>query len=932
MRIRGPAACPRLLAGLLAGAAMSAATAMIPVDLRCDGIAAPLAASAAPRFLWRVESDERGQAQTAWQILVASRADLLDEDQADLWDSGKTPAAREPLVTYSGKPLSPGGRYHWKVRCWDAGDKPSAWSAPSFMEIAPQAPADWHGAKWIDDGRENPAEPAGFYQEDPAPLLRREFEISKPVARARLHLAGLGYALASLNGTRLADQALDPPWTAFDQRILFRTHDVTGQLGEGANCLGLTLGNGWYNLLPLQMWGHRVFRESAASGRPRVIALLDVEHPDGTRTRVTTGDEWTVAAGPSVRNSLFLGEERDARLAQAAWDNPRFDAAKWRPARVTDAPLEPLRPLLDMPPVRAVRTFPAVAVTTPSPDVHIVDFGVNFTGVPEIDLNLPAGTRVAMRYGELLHDDGTLNPLTSVAGQIKGMRKDEAGVESPMGGPGAPAVAWQQDVYIARGGGPEIYRPDFTFHAFRYMEITGLPAAPKPSDIRGVVLHSDLPDAGTFSCSNELFNRIQEITRRTFLNNAVSVQSDCPHRERLAYGGDIVATSDAWLMNFDMAGFYAKTVRDWADAARPDGNFTDTAPFVGIQYCGVGWAMVHPLLLEQLHQHYGNRGLIEEQLPAAMRWFDLEASKREKNGLVMSGLGDHESLRKIAGAPVTTMMFIDTARRMARLCRVIGRENDAARYDRMAAESTAAWEKVFHDAETGRVYDGSQSCQVMALGFGAVRGKAGDAVFENLVANLTAPSDGPSLTTGIFGTRFLLEELPRRGRQDLAYALVNRRTFPSWGWMIGNGATTLWEDWKGGADAKSHNHPMFGSVSGWFFRHLGGIQPAEDAIGFDRIVIRPQVPAGLEWVKTSHDSIRGRIESNWKTTDKGREFEIVIPPDATAHIILPAELGENITESGLPLTHSRGMTVLPPHPDSRHVKAGSGHYRFLVEP
>ena len=910
---------------MLALTSSHAFAGLVPVDLRCDGMENPLAATAAPRLTWRVESDTRGARQTAWQILVASSAERLAKDQGDLWDSGKTATTREPHIRFAAAPLAAGTRVYWKVRSWDQNDKPSAWSATASWEVAPLTPADWCGARWIDDGKPLPENPEDFYKNDPAPLLRKEFKVEKPIARARLHVAGLGYALASLNGERLADQALDPPWTNFDKRILFRTHDVTGALTEGANTLGLALGNGWYNLEPLRMWGHRVFRESLPSGRPRAIALLVIDHPDGTQTTVTTGDGWRVTEGPSLRHSIFLGEVRDARRSIPGWDKPGFDDSAWRTARVTDHPLDPLKPLLDMPPVRAVESFPAVAVTEPKPGVFIVDFGKNFTGIPELKLDLPAGTEITLRYGELLHADGTLNPMTSVAGQIKGTRKNAGGEERPIGGPGAPHTAWQQDVYIARGGG-EIYIPDFTFHGFRYMEITGLPAAPKSENFRGHFLHSDVPSAGSFSSSNELFNQIQEIVRRTFLANIVSVQSDCPHRERLGYGGDIVATDSAYLMNFDMAGFYAKTVRDWSDAARPDGAFTDTAPFVGIQYCGVGWAMAHPNLMEKLHQHYGVRDLIAGEMPAAIRWFDGEAARRE-NGLVTKGLGDHEALVPSRGPVFSTPMFIATAHRMARLARIVGMEDDAKRFDQYAAESTAAWRKKFLDPETGKVGDGTQTSQLFALGFGGLPEQSAEKAFARLVENLNAPEDAPRLTTGIYGTMLLLEELSERGRHDLAFSLADRKTFPSWGWMLENGATTLWEDWEGTDNVKSHSHPMFGSISAWFYRWLGGIQPAEDAVGFDRIVIRPQTIGGLEWVKTSHDSVRGRIESNWRKTAAGTEFEIVIPPDTTARIELPAG---TVTESGKSLAEIEGVMVRDA--SANILTAGSGRYRFLVKP
>jgi alpha-L-rhamnosidase len=903
----------------------AAAAAMVPVYLRCDGLTNPLAATPQPKLSWRVEDTARGARQSAWQVLVASKGEHLANHKGDLWDSGKKSVSRELSVTYAGSPLTPGGRYFWKVRCWDTRDKLSAWSEPAVMEIAPMQAAHWHGANWIDDGRDNPEQAEDFYKPDPAPLLRKEFTLAKPVAKARLHVAGLGYVITSLNGERLADQPLDPPWTNFDKRILFRTHDVTAALTEGANCLGMTLGNGWYNPLPLRMWGGRNIRDALPTGRPRVIACLVVDHTDGSRTTVTTGPEWKVTPGPTLRNNIFLGEERDARLSIPGWDKPGFDASSWEAVRVAKSPHEPLKPLLDMPPVRATETITPVAVTTPTKGTYIVDFGTNFTGIPEIIFKVPAGTNIALRYGEILYPNGTLNPLTSVCGQIKGMRKNDKSEQHPIGGPGSPLIAWQQDLYTARGGG-ETYRPDFTFHAFRYMEITGLMETPKLEDIRGIRLHSDLPDAGSFSCSNELFNRIQKITRNTFTNNALSVQSDCPHRERFGYGGDIAVTSEAYLMNFDMAGFYAKTVRDFADAARPDGNFTDTAPFVGVQYCGVGWAMAHPLLLEQLYQHHGNKALITEQLPAAIRWFDLEASKRE-NGLVVKGLGDHEAMPRIAGPVITTPMFIDTSRRMARLCRIAGNEKDAGRFDTMAGESAAAWVTAFLDEDTGKIGGGSQSEQVLALVWGTLLEPARKKVFDFLVNDLTSKPDGPSLTTGIYGTRFLMEQLTQNSRHDLAIALADRKTFPSWGWMLENGATTLWETWKQSDNTFSHNHPMFGSISAWFIRHLGGIQIADDAVAADRIVINPQVGHGLTWVKSSHRSIRGLIESNWNITDQGTEFEISIPPDTTAEIKLPPG---TLTESGKPLAAAEGITL--PEPSVNHLKTGSGHYRFLVAP
>ncbi len=908
------------------------AASITPVDLRCAGKVNPLAAPATPELTWRLEATgeaPRGQIQRAWQVLVASCPEKLQRNVGDLWDSGKQLAGRSPKVAYAGAPLQAGQQCYWKVRSWNQDDEASEWSATASWEVALVETDDWAGAQWIDDGKDNPTNDADFYEEDPAPLLRTEFELSQPVTRARLHVAGLGLSYPSLNGQRLVDHVFDPQWTNFDKRILYRTLDVTSLLQQGSNCLGIELGNGWYNPLPLRMWGRRNIREDLPVGRPRAIAYLMVEYADGSQAAITTGPDWTTTEGPTLKNSIYLGEVRDARQALPGWNTPGYDDSSWREVRVQHYPLEPLKPLL-APPVRLAEPIAAEAITEPEEGIYIIDFGVNFTGLAEIALDLPAGTEVNFRFGEILHPDGSLNPLSAVAGQIKRNVELADGTIQSMGGPGAPEIAWQRATYIARGGG-ETYRPDFTFHAFRYMEISGLPEAPELEDFRAFPMRSDLQTTGHFASSNELLNRIQEVCINTFLANVVTVQSDCPHRERFAYGGDIVASSEAFLLNFDMDGFYAKTVRDWTDGALPDGRMTDTAPFVGIDYCGVGWAKVHPLLLEQLHQHYGASRLIEKHLPAAIRWLDAEAERR-KNGLVVTGLGDHEALgQRAVGAPYTTPKFVDAALRIARLAKMVGMPEDAARMLRYADESSAAWEDEFLNPDTGKIGNGSQSAQTFGLEFASTPRRTQQLIFDRLVENLTAPEDAPRLTTGIYGTRILLEELSKRGRSDLAYALATRETFPSWGWMLANDATTLWEDWAGGDGAYSHNHPMFGSVSGWFFRWLGGIQAAENAIGFDRIRIRPQVVPDLEWVESSHESIRGTIVSNWSTQAGGTQHEIVIPPNTIAIVELPATAGAQVTEGGQALNQTEGLRVLPSQtPGTVRMQALSGHYKFQV--
>ena len=560
----------------------------------------------------------------------------------------------------------------------------------------------------------------------------------------------------------------------------------------------------------------------------------------------------------------------------------------------------------------------------------VYDFGQNFTGLVRLRLQVPAGTTVVMRYGELLYPDGTLNPMTSVCGQIKGRRKGGAGAGQSVGGPGAPDVAWQGDTYIAKGGGGESYTPRFTFHAFRYLEITGLPAAPPLAAVTGLRLHSDVPDAGSFTCSNERFNRIQQMCRRTFLSNIIGVQSDCPHRERFGYGGDIVATSEALLFNFDMSGFYQKTVRDWEDSVRPDGMLTDTAPSTGIDYCGIGWGMAHPLLVAQLYRYHGDRRLLEEQYETAKRWLLLVA-ERNPEGIISKGLGDHESLVPAPTLPLVTPLYFQSANLLAGMARTLGRADDATRFDELAGKIRLAYQTKLLDPKTGVAGPGSQACQAVALDTGLVPEAVRSLALAVLLDDVRAKRQG-HLSTGILGTKVLLDVLSNNGSAAVAYDIVNQPDFPGWGWMLENGATTLWEHWAGSDNTFSNNHPMFGSVSQWFFNCLGGIRPAADAVGFDRIVIAPQTPGDLQWVKATYQSARGPVTCDWKKAAGMLEMRVAVPVGATATVWVPATAAAAVSEGGKPAGEAEGVKFLRMEGGAAVFAVGAGSYAFVSRP
>ncbi len=478
------------------------------------------------------------------------------------------------------------------------------------------------GGQWINDGKSLPVRDEDFYADDPAPLFRKTFSIQGKIEKARFYISGLGYNVAYLNGKRIGDHELDPGWTGYAAREFYSTYDVTDLLIDGKNCLSVTLGNGWFNPLPLRMWGGRNIRDALFTGKPSFICRLSADAADGSKTVIVSDETWKVHDGPIIRNNIYLGEVYDARREVSGWNLPGFDDQDWKTASVTDFLPGSLR-AQPQPPIKIRAEIKPVNLTSPGKGVYIFDMGQNFAGWIRLKIRAAKGTTIRLRYGELLYDDGTLNPMTGVCGQIKGKRKNAEGEMVNIGGPGSPEIAWQSDTYIAKGEGTEEFTPAFTFHAFRYVEVTGLESSPRISDCLGLRLSSAVETVGTFECSDTLINAIQKMCTSTFLSNIFSIQSDCPHRERFQYGGDIVATSEAFMYNFDMSSFYGKTVQDWTDAAREDGRFTDTAPFVGIQYCGIGWAMVQPLLQLQLLRFYGNLSLVREQYPAAKRWIDL---------------------------------------------------------------------------------------------------------------------------------------------------------------------------------------------------------------------------------------------------------------------------------------------------------------------
>ncbi len=899
---------------------------LFPVALKCNNKTDPIGVDTGRPFLsWQINSTERNVHQSAYRICAASSQEKLSNNEYDLWDSGKIQSDNSLEIEYNGHLLKSGQKCYWKVRVWNDSDMVSPWSKTAHFETGLLYPADWT-ANWISDGKSLPKNDADFYKNDPAPLFRKEFSVLNSLKRARLYITGLGYYEAYINGKRVGNRRFDPAWTSYSKRILYSVYDVVNMLQNGKNTIGVILGNGWYNPLPMKMWGKYNFRNFLTIGRPRFIAQLIIEYTNGIKDTLCTDHSWKTADSPILRNNVYLGEVYDARLQQNGWNLSGFNDSTWHKSRQISADKTHLH-TQEQPPIRITKEITPIKINYLNNGKYIFDFGVNFAGSVRLKTKGKRGTKIILRYGELLHEDGSLNPMTSVAGQIK---------RPGMGGPGAPDTAWQSDTYILSGNGQEIYMPRFAFRGFRYVEISGLSQKPTKETLSGLRMNADVAPVGSFSCSNEMFNKIYEISRRTFLSNLFSVQSDCPHREKFGYGGDIVSSSEALMFDFDMNSFYQKVINDFADAVRPNGGLTETAPFVGIHYgtfgdlsAPIGWGFAFPLLLKQLYQYYGVRHPLAQQFDTARNWFNL-LKKNALDYIIEDGISDHESLDKKPVSLSGTAFFYKTARLISWQANMLGREEEAQEYAHYADTIKASFIHKFLKPGTGKIGKNTQAAQAFALYFDLLPRNEKRAAAETLYNEILTKHDG-HLSTGIFGTKYMLDVLSHMGRADIAYIVVNQKDFPGWGYMLEKGATTLWEHWAFSDNTYSHNHPMFGSVSEWFIKSIAGIKATADAVGFNKIIINPALIKGLTHAEATYHSVRGKIVSAWNINDDVYELKVEIPANTNAKIYLPAKSLGKISESGRKIKTMNNIEILEQSDQHTILKIGSGKYTFCVK-
>jgi alpha-L-rhamnosidase len=894
-----------------------------PNGLTCEYIQNPLGIDGKqPRFTWNFISSERNQMQSAYEVIVSDNLKAIQQSVGNIWSAGKVTSSQSIQVEYNGQPLKSFTRYYWRVKVYNQNNDASAWSKINFFETAMLDAKDWK-AKWIGDDSKQFERDEDFYKDDRMPLFRKDFTIIKNISSARLYISGLGYYEAYFNGKKTGDHVLDPGFTTYKNQVLYVTYDITAQIKKGKNVAGIMLGNGWYNPLPLRLFGRFNLRDVQQTGRPCVKAEIHLQYNDGTTDIITTDESWKTAPGPILRNNVYLGEKYDARLEQKNWCLPNAELSAWKNVSVIEGPSGRLTAQMQ-PPIRVTKIIQPLRMTETGKDTFIVDMGQNFAGVARIKLRAPAGAKINLRYGEDLLADGRMNYFTTVAGQIKEQWHLS-------GGPGAPATAWQMDEYIAKGAGVEVWSPRFTFHAFRFVEITGWQGKPTLNEIEGLRMNSDLESNGTFACSNDMFNKLHEAIKWTFLSNVFSVQSDCPGREKMGYGADMVVTSGAYAYNFNMANFYRKTVSDFANEQQPDGGITEIAPYTGIADRGyggesgpLGWELAFPYLQNLLYEYYGDERVIADNYEALKRQIDFLKSKARDNNFYWD-ISDHEALDTKPEAFSATLFYFHHVQLAAKFAGILGKKEDSVKYANLGQQIQKTIVSKYYIPHTGRFDNATQSAQIMALWYGISPDK--DSSFKILMNEFERHD--MHVSTGIFSTKMMFDILREQNKNDIAYTIANQKDFPGWGYMLSKGATTLWETWKYPDNAPSQNHPMFGSIDEWFYRSLLGINAA--APGFKKIIIKPQPVKELTWATGNYISVHGNIVSDWNISDNKYNLKVSIPPNTTAEIWIRCKEHAEIMENNKPIVQENGLKLLRYENGYAVIATGSGDYFFTTE-
>ncbi len=876
-------------------------------ELRCAGQREPLAvAEATPDFSWRlqVSSDQlHGVAQSAYQIQVA---DSRVGPGKALWDSGIVHSAATAAVTYVGPALSAQHSYVWRVRVWDEHGHPSAWSDFAGWTQAPAWRPQWIAAQATEANAKDEA----------LPLFRKSFKIEKPVRRALLYASGLGQDELRLNGHKVGDDVLTPGWSDYRKTVYYDAYDVTGLLKGGPNALGVMLGNGMYRVLHTF---DRYTKFVAEYGPLKCALLLHIELAGGSAIDVISDSTWKTIPGPVTFSSTYGGEDYDARREPAGWDRPGFDDTHWGNAAQVDGPGGALTPEI-APPLRVLRTYSPVKISRPKPGIVVYDLAQNFAGWPAISVSGPAGAKVKLTPGELLNQDGTVSQRSS----------------------GRP----QWFSYTLSGGSVENWAPRFSYYGFRYVQVEGVGTGhgagkPRILSLRGEAVHSSSVEAGSFVSSDTLLNRIHTLILRAIENNAESLFTDCPHREKLGWLEETHLLAPSILYDYDFARLYAATAHNIADAQTAQGPSVGRVPEIAPQYVVFGanygvfddspeWGSAAILAPWYVYQRTGDLRALAAQLDV-MRRYAAYLATRAHDGIIDYGLGDWYDIgpgppgfSKLTSAGVTaTAIYFQDLRVLEAVTALVGKSDESRQWAQKAEEVGTAFNARFFDAAGHRYDKGSQTAQAMPLVLGLVPNEEREAVLDALVADIRAHNY--HVTAGDIGYHYVVDALLDGGRSDILLKMLERTDSPSYGYQLEQGATSLTEAWDANP-ASSQDHFMLGDAEEWFYRGLGGISVDFSAKGTERLVLRPSVQGDVAWVRCSYRSALGMIESSWQREQGSIEYRFTVPANSTATIEVSSPSLNAVVVDGVAARKSAGVVSAELVGQQVRLIVGSGHY------
>jgi len=891
-----------------------------PIDLRCEyRVDPPCIDALHPRLFWKFSPNGRGQRQTAYQILAASSLKNLSANKGDLWDSGKVESDHSIQIEYAGKLLSSGQRVEWKVRVWDAAGKASVYSAPASWEMGLLQAADWK-AQWIGS-----TVVGGPRTAAPAPYLRKTFNLNKKVHRARLYVTALGIYECYLNGQRIGDEVFRPGWTEYTRRVQYDAYDLTSQLQRGDNVLGAILGDGWYcgqvQALDRQFYGDR----------PRFLAQLHLEFADGSSRVMVTDSTWKTSTGPILAGDMMQGESYDARREMPGWNAPNFDDRQWsRAIEFADSGIP--RVACPGPAVRCVAQIVPIAPPKKADyplDWHyrglLCDLGQNMVGRVRIHVRGKAGQTIRLRHGEVLDKDGALY---------------RANLRS------AGAI----DFYTLKSDDFETWEPRFTFHGFRYVEIASHQDFELAKDgVVGIVLQSDTPLTGAFECSDPLINQLQKNIQWGQRGNFLEIPTDCPQRdERLGWMGDAQVFVRTAAFNMDVAGFFTKWQTDIADAQGQDGAFPPVCPNAPTGIAndgGPAWADAGIICPWTIHLCFADRRLLAQHYQSFVRFVnflqqsshDLIRCAADYSGF--PGFGDWLALDGSGivqgGTPrdlIGTAFFAYSARLLSRIANVLGKDEDARKYQALFEQVRRAFVRRYI-TPAGLMAAQTQTAYVLALHFDLMPQELRAAAAAALVQDIKKRKN--HLSTGFVGTPYLCHVLTQAGYADVAFDLLHQKTWPSWLYSVTQGATTIWERWDGWTHDKgfqdvgmnSFNHYAYGAIGAWLYQCVAGIDIDPEKPAYEHILLRPLPGGGLTHAKASLNSIRGLITSAWRKDKKRFTWTVQVPPNTTATAYVPTQDGR-VLEGGQSADHAAGVLSAKAEPGVLVLELASGQYVF----